>query len=252
METRPFLGLPLTRGMGIKDVCALIDPGGDGRFISFINPAAWYLIRKCPEYLDALRQMDFVLPDGQGVAFACRKLTGDFCPRVSFDMSSLAGPFFEKLKSCNKSVILVGAAPGVAEQVRTKLALEYPRLKVLKACDGFGALEEKAAEVMRLRPDAVVVGMGAPRQEQLLALLKNMSYEGVALTCGGFFDQYLEASEYYPPLIDRLQLRFAYRVYQEPRRLWRRYLIEYQWFIFAFLRAALKKIGRIEKDVGTV
>ncbi len=89
-----FLGLPLTVGVSVQNICDLIDNGNKPQFITFINPAAWHLKNKYPEYLPALQQMTFVLPDGEGVALACRKMTGLPCPRVSFDMSSLAGSFF--------------------------------------------------------------------------------------------------------------------------------------------------------------
>ncbi|MGE3623585.1 MAG: WecB/TagA/CpsF family glycosyltransferase, partial [Bdellovibrionales bacterium] len=66
-------------------------------------------------------------------------------------------------------------------------------------------------------------------------------YGGLAITCGGFFDQYLEGDKYYPDWVDTWNLRFAWRLYKEPRRLWKRYLIDYQFFIWTALGAALRK-----------
>ncbi len=122
--------------------------------------------------------------------------------------------------------MLIGGAPGVARQVREKLLLEYPGLNIPEVCSGFEEVDAMTSRVINLKPDIVIAGMGAPRQELLLIALKNNHYEGLAITCGGFFDQYLQATEYYPALINRLNLRFAYRLYKEPARLWRRYLIE--------------------------
>jgi exopolysaccharide biosynthesis WecB/TagA/CpsF family protein len=239
-QHKPFLGLPLTSDMSVQDVCNLLD-NRQGCFITFINPAAWSMAQKRSDYLAALQRMTFVLPDGQGVAFAARKLANRTCLRISFDMSSLADLFFKKLESTAKSVMLIGGAPGVADQVKAKLAREYPKLYVLHACDGFGDRDSKVVTAMRLNPDAIIVGMGVPYQEELLLALMDGGYDGLALTCGGFFDQYLQASEYYPPFVNRFHLRFVFRFYKEPKRLWRRYLIDYQSFVFACLRAAIER-----------
>ncbi len=236
-----FLGLPITIGMDAKDVCDLIGRADKGQFITFVNPYAWHVARENKEYLAALSQMTCVLPDGMGVAVACRKMTGFPCHRVSFDMTSAAGSFFTTLAVHDKTVMLIGGAAGVAEKVGEKLLKEYPGLRILKSLSGFDGLEVQVNQVMSVKPDVVIVGMGVPLQELLLARLKHNQYEGLAITCGGFFDQYLQATYYYPPLINRLNLRFAYRLYKEPGRLWRRYLIEYKEFISVFLGTLIKR-----------
>jgi N-acetylglucosaminyldiphosphoundecaprenol N-acetyl-beta-D-mannosaminyltransferase len=49
----------------------------------------------------------------------------------------------------------------------------------------------------------------------------------------------VEGAQYYPAWIDKWNLRFLYRIYMEPGRLWKRYLIDYQSFLFAAAKAAL-------------
>lgn len=239
-----FLGLPVTAGMQAQDICDLIGRNDKGIFITFINPYAWHMANENKEYLAALLQMTYVLPDGIGVAVACRKITGFPCHRVSFDMTSVAGTFFATLASQRKTVMLIGGAEGIAKHMSEKLQKEYPGLKITECLSGFNEPESIVSRVMSIKPDIVIVAMGVPRQELLLAQLKASQYHGLAITCGGFFDQYLQATEYYPPFIDRFNLRFAYRLYKEPGRLWRRYLIEYQRFIFLSLRAFIKGVTR--------
>lgn len=240
-ETIEFLGLPLTTGMQAQDVCNLIGKASNGIFITFINPYAWHVARANKAYSAALSQMTYVLPDGIGVAVACRKISGMNCYRISFDMTSVAGSFFATLTAQGKTAMLVGGAEGIAEKVSEKLQKEYPGLKIAGCVSGFGEPEAIVARIMGMNPDIVIVAMGVPRQELLLAKLKARGYQGLAITCGGFFDQYLQATQYYPAFIDRFNLRFAYRLYKEPGRLWRRYTIEYNYFVFLFLRALIKK-----------
>jgi N-acetylglucosaminyldiphosphoundecaprenol N-acetyl-beta-D-mannosaminyltransferase len=73
--------------------------------------------------------------------------------------------------------------------------------------------------------------MGAPLQERFLLQLADDGWHGIGFTCGGFLDQLIDGKNYYPAWADRLNIRFLYRLAKEPRRLWRRYLVDYQVFI---------------------
>lgn len=242
MATQPidFLGIPLSSGIGVEEVCQLLGEKKP-RLVTFINPQAWAMARKQPGYLSALKEMDAVLPDGQGVVWVCRLLTHKSCTRVSFDMTSLADSFFKTAVKKKISVFLAGGRPGVDEEVHTKLQAYYPELNIAGTMHGFGEFPAMTARIMEKKPGAVIVGMGAPRQEEFLLALREADYKGLAITCGGFFDQYLEANQYYPAWIDRFHLRFLWRLYKEPRRLWRRYLIDYQVFVWLTVKELVLK-----------
>src|SRR5690348_12816391 len=94
-----FLGLPLDTGVKSEDVIQLLRAKNKLRMVTFINPSAWALKKRHPNYLSLLKAMSLVLPDGEGVALACRKLARKDCTRLSFDMTSLADLFFKSLLS---------------------------------------------------------------------------------------------------------------------------------------------------------
>ncbi len=236
-----FLDLPLNAGVTVDSICELIGKRDESHFISFVNPQSWAMALRQPDYLEGLKQITMVLPDGGSVAYVCRLITRLECQRVSFDMSSLAGPFFETLCRDNAGVMLVGGKPGVTEQVSEKLRQRYRGLPVVGCDDGYGALDVKVANIMRVNPRVVIIGMGVPYQEKALLALRQAGFTGIAITCGGFFDQYLQSETYYPAWVDRLNLRFAYRIYMEPARLWRRYFIDYQVFIWRALLGAVTR-----------
>jgi exopolysaccharide biosynthesis WecB/TagA/CpsF family protein len=73
--------------------------------------------------------------------------------------------------------------------------------------------------------------MGTGKQELFLQGLANRGWHGIGITCGGYLDQLSGGFNYYPAVVDRLNLRFAYRLIKEPRRLWRRYLLDYPRFV---------------------
>ena len=139
--------------------------------------------------------------------------------------------------------MLIGGRPGVAAQAASRLAEAVEGLRVVEAMSGFCNYAEYGSAVRATKPDIIICGMGAPRQEELLVrLCRNGGWKGLGYTCGGYFDQLQERLNYYPLLIDKLNLRWLYRMIKEPRRLCRRYVIEYQQYAVALASHTLKKI----------
>lgn len=236
-----LLGLPITPSATIHDIVSRIGQRTQSVTVSFINPSVWAVQGEQPHYSQYLQRLSYVLADGIGVCLVYRWLTGAPCPRISFDMTSMAPLFFGRLQHIRGSLAVVGGAPDVAQQFAEKLQRSYPDIRLPVIEDGYGDHAPKIARILAAAPDAVIVGMGVPRQESFLVELATAGYKGCAVTCGGFLDQYIQAEHYYPVWINRYHLRFAYRFYKEPARLWRRYLIDYQLFIGLALRALLAK-----------
>jgi len=79
--------------------------------------------------------------------------------------------------------------------------------------------------------------MGSLVQESFLLALMGSGWRGLGFTCGGFLDQLSNGFNYYPKLVNALNLRWAYRLAKDPRRLWRRYLLDYPVFAFGLCKA---------------
>lgn len=240
-----FCGLPLTFGCGMEEVIerAFTRPKPPV-LTTFVNPHAYHLARKHPGYAADLRHFDFVLPDGIGVVWGVRLLTGRRIERMSFDSTSLALPVLERACRERRVVLLIGGRPGVAARAALRLQAHLPGLQIGGALDGFQDEAAYVRAVRSLRPDIVVCGTGAPRQEALLLhLVRQGGWCGLGYTCGGYLDQLEEGVRYYPPVIDAWNMRWLYRMAREPGRLWRRYAIEYQAFGRALCRGVLS--GRL-------
>jgi N-acetylglucosaminyldiphosphoundecaprenol N-acetyl-beta-D-mannosaminyltransferase len=117
----------------------------------------------------------------------------------------------------------------------------FPNIDYRGWRDGYQDQAAIRATIMQAAPDVVLCGMGVPHQERFLLALKQAGYKGIMISCGGFIDQLVQAENYYPDWIDRLELRWAWRIYREPRRLWRRYFIAYWPFIFATAPALARR-----------
>lgn len=246
MMQHNLLGLPVnfysTESEIAEDIRRAIQIG-DPLLVTFINPHAYWIVENNLSYQVNLEQFDIVLPDGIGLVYA-----GCFCGlrlnRVSFDTTSLAPHVLKLCEDHGFSVFLVGGEPGVADNAASVFQKAYPGLKVAGVSSGYFEDQQRVfEEINESLANVVIVGMGAPRQEDFLIKLKENGWTGVGITCGGYFNQSSSSIQYYPRIIDAINLRFLYRIFREPKRLWRRYLIEYIPFFVALSKHIAANIG---------
>lgn len=237
------VGIPVSpRPLG--EPARLAEPRTAAFVVTFVNPQACALARRHPGYTDLLERFDQVSCDGAGMVAAARLAGLREVRRESFDFTSLAAPVFEWAAGQGLRTGLVGGQPGVAAAAGTRLEALFPGLALAPAFSGYGAdVEAALAHHATHHTPVVVCGMGAPRQEAFLLDLIARGWSGTGFTCGGFMDQLLSAERYYPGWVDRLNLRFLYRLAREPRRLWRRYLVDYQLFCGRYLGLALRRLA---------
>jgi N-acetylglucosaminyldiphosphoundecaprenol N-acetyl-beta-D-mannosaminyltransferase len=233
------VGLTVDGAPDIQDVCAIIESHVSRRrrlLITFVNPASVAVARTHPTYPTSLGSFDLVLPDGWAMSAAIRLVHGISASRISFDATSLAPYVLTIAERRGASVALIGGVPGCADRAALRLREAHPKIRIVRCFDGYGDTKQKVVELAKLQPDIVLCGMGASAQEMLLLDLAEQGWNGCGFTCGGYFDQLSHGYEYYPKWIDAHNLRWAYRLAKEPRRLWRRYLLNYPVFVGRFLR----------------
>jgi len=166
-----------------------------------------------------------VLNDGVGLDIARRVLHGS-----SFDENLNGTDFvtaFLDSSAFDHRVFLLGARPEVVARAAERLARRWPRHVVAGFHHGFlREAEEPALEraIAAARPTLVLVGMGNPRQEQWIA--RNVPHVApCAMAVGAWFDFFSGTMPRAPLWLRRARLEWLYRLWREPRRLARRYLI---------------------------
>ncbi len=244
MRREELFGLPITPLPDIDTAMRLVERAshsGTGLLVTFVNPFAWRIARTRPDYPSMLAGFDLVLPDGIGVVKALAWVRGIVAARLSFDASSLYLPVFDRLDHDRRRLFVIGAAPGVAERAVARMHAEFPGIVIAGCLDGFRPQDEAASAILAASPDVVLCGMGAPHQERLLLELRRRGFSGIGFTCGGFLDQLAEKPHYYPVWADRTDLRWLYRLCREPRRLLRRYTLDYAPFVVATLTALARR-----------
>ena len=212
--------------------------------ITFVNPLGIKLVRAETGYHDTLQRMDAVFCDGIGLAMAARWFGRFPLERISFDSTSLAPRVFAFAREHGKSLVIVGGHPGVADVAADRIREAYPGIRILAALNGYVPPEMLLEKVAELDPDIVICGMGAPRQEAFLVSLADNGWSGVGFTCGGYLDHLGDRFDFYPAIVDRLNLRWLYRIAREPRRIGYRFLVEYAPFWRAVFRQAFSPTRR--------
>lgn len=240
-----FLGLPISVDYSAEQLLSSLRLQTESaQLISFVNPHAWFISQQQPDYIDHLNQLSLILVDGIGVIKALKSINNIDCTRLAFDFSSMAGPIFETCREEHLSISIVGGKTGIAKLAAKKLLRLYPGLHIESCWSGFGSDPINAiTSFSDTQPAVVICGMGAPRQEEFLLQLKESGWNGTGFSCGGFLDQMIQSGSYYPEWIDKNNLRFLYRLYKEPRRLSKRYFIEYLPFIKKVVHARIIKLG---------
>lgn len=203
----------------------------------FVNAHSINMCRQFQEYFDAVHRADLVLNDGVGLDLAARLHGASFPDNLNgTDLTP------ELLATANErrwSVYLLGGRPGVAEQAASALSVEFPHIRFCGAHHGYieGRETDIATTINRTRPDLLLVGMGNPRQEIFIdrVLRTHLSNVRLAIGVGAYLDFAAGRVPRAPRAIRALRLEWMWRLIQEPRRMWRRYLVGNWSFVFWIL-----------------
>ncbi|WP_415883595.1 WecB/TagA/CpsF family glycosyltransferase [Neptuniibacter sp. QD34_54] len=222
-----------------------------GLYVSFVNPLSLSIAKKDPEYINNLSKLDFVFSDGFLLANFVSRLTNEEVGRLSFDGNSLSPTIFSLLsKMLNNGerlkIAFIGGKDGIAAEASACISEVYS-IQCVYTRNGFfkdpSEYDSLVSELIERDVDFVLVGMGAPYQEHLLSFLKESDWTGCAFTCGGYMDQIVNSGDkYYPDFINRYNLRAPYRLLKEPKRLTKRYLIDYMPFYFCSILGFFKNV----------
>jgi N-acetylglucosaminyldiphosphoundecaprenol N-acetyl-beta-D-mannosaminyltransferase len=157
------------------------------------------------------------------------------------------------LNLCEHSVaqgfthFLYGGVPGVAEDLREKLVMRFPGLKIVgNYTPPFRRLNDSELSDLQqmirgTRPDFFWVGLSTPKQERFMAQYLSILPEAkIFIGVGAAFDLLTGRVRQAPAALQRAGLEWFFRLTQEPKRLWKRYLVNNPLFV---ARAARQLLG---------
>ncbi len=223
---------------------AAIDEGTRG-YICVTGVHGIMEAQRNPELATILNRALLVLPDGMPTVWVGH--TQGF-----HDMGRVFGPEL-MLNICARSVakgyshLLYGGDSGVADQLRDNLRRWYPGIKIVGAYSPpFRPLsqeeERQLVHIMeRAKPDITWIGISTPKQENFMAKYNQWLPATLMIGVGAAFDLHTGRIQDAPQWMKQSGLQWVHRLAQDPRRLWKRYLLNNPRFL---IKIALQ-LGRV-------
>lgn len=212
--------------------------------VAFVNAHCINEMYRSQPYNKAVRTADVILPDGSGMALATKLISGSACNNLNG--TDLAPALFEAAQAKGLSVFFLGARPGVAHRVCGNMKQLFPRLKIAGAHHGYFTEQENDAVITSInaaKPDIVLVAFGVPKQDVWLAENAHRISANITMGVGGLFDFLSGRIPRAPIFLRKTGLEWTYRLYQEPARMWRRYILGNPVFVARAVVDALSKRG---------
>lgn len=200
--------------------------------VGVVNAAKIVQMRADPQLRNSLLEADVLLADGQAVIWASRILGRPLPERIAgIDL-------FEKLLEVadrdGLRVYFLGARPAVLDKLLDAVRERFPGVVVAGSRNGYFTEEEApevAGTISQSRADMLFLGMPSPMKENFLARYGDGLRIPLLHGVGGSFDVLAGITRRAPDVWQRLGLEWAYRLLQEPGRLWNRYLTSNTAFI---------------------
>jgi N-acetylglucosaminyldiphosphoundecaprenol N-acetyl-beta-D-mannosaminyltransferase len=198
-------------------IASLVEAGGH-HLVATVNPEFIMRANRDEAFARVLESADLCLADGAGVVWAAKRqgcrlngpVTGTDLIRPLAAMCAIRGI----------RLFLLGAAPGVAGELATRLRAEHPGLEVAAyAGSRDPSSDDEAMKLIRAhRTQILLVAFGAPKQELWIARLKDRLDIAVGVGVGGAFDYLTGRVRRAPSWMRRAGLEWLFRLAQQPWR----------------------------------
>jgi N-acetylglucosaminyldiphosphoundecaprenol N-acetyl-beta-D-mannosaminyltransferase len=195
---------------------------------------------------DFIGRADAVYADGEGIVLGAR-LLGDWLPE-RLTAADLIWDLAEAWQRGEHSIYLLGGPPGLAEKAGEALNARFPGFRVAGTWRGHldaAGDREALADIAAKKPDVLAVGFGTPVQERWIAQYWD-ELQGVPLIwpVGALATYVAGAVPRAPAWMRDHGLEWAFRLYLEPRRMFRRYVVGNPLFLARVLGARAKSAVR--------
>jgi len=224
-----LFGVPidnLTLAETVDRIEEMIRSGGTHQHV-VVNVDKIVKLQRDPQLREAIRDCDLINADGQPIVWASRLLGQPLKERVTG--IDLFGALVERCAQRGFRPFFLGAREEVVQTMAGVLKAQHPRLQLAGWRNGYWINEEEAsvvAQVKQARPDVLFVALSSPKKEIFLRRWKAELQVPFVMGVGGTFDVVAGLVKRAPGWMQRCGLEWLYRLIQEPRRMWRRYLVD--------------------------
>jgi N-acetylglucosaminyldiphosphoundecaprenol N-acetyl-beta-D-mannosaminyltransferase len=206
--------------------------------VSSVNGAIVVYAHKDPNLKRAINNSWYVNADGMSVVWGLRFLGHKIPERAS------CPELFDKLIIlCEKKgykPYFLGAKEDVIKKTIENLKKKHPKLKIAGFRNGYFTEEEDlliAEEIKKSKADMLFLGISSPKKELFVEKCLKIMSVPFTFGVGGVFDIIAGKTKRAPVWMQRIGMEWIYRLMQEPKRMWKRYLITNSILIYYLLRA---------------
>ncbi|MFZ1395801.1 MAG: WecB/TagA/CpsF family glycosyltransferase [Candidatus Promineifilaceae bacterium] len=192
-----------------------------------------------PELRFLLQESDLLMADGMPLVWGARFLGLPLEERVAG--SDIVPMLAERAAKKGYSIYMLGAAPGIAQQAAVVLQEKLPNLVIagINSPPYSSVLEmsdEIVQDIRQANPDILLVAFGNPKQEKWIGMYRHQVNVPVMIGVGATLDFIAGYRARAPLWMQKSGLEWLFRLAQEPRRLWRRYVLDLVNFGYFFTR----------------
>lgn len=199
----------------------------------FVNVNSVNIATNNADFKKALTKADHIFADGSGVRIAARH--AGFNLKDNVNGTDLLPHLCRQSVHKHASIYLLGAEPGVANDAAKKLRETYPGLKIAGTHHGYfdkNNSKDVIARINHSQADILLVAFGSPIQEQWLIENRDQLHCSTALAVGGLFDFFSGKIPRSPLWLREMGLEWVWRLMQEPKKKFNRYVIGNPVFLF--------------------
>lgn len=247
--TENVLGYPVCvndRQTCVDDIAAWINSGTrEARWLACINPHSYVLALENAEFSGALRDADWLIPDGVGIVLASRAMGGQITERVTG--SDVFVGVMQQLDRIGGSVFFLGASNETLNNLCQRVTHDFPAVQIsgsysppFKSFFSQLEIDEMVSAVNAEKPDVLWLGMTSPKQDMWIHANLNRLNVRFAAGVGAVFDFYTGRVKRSHPIFQQLGLEWLPRLFQQPTRLWRRMFVSAPIFVWHIFKAKWK------------
>jgi N-acetylglucosaminyldiphosphoundecaprenol N-acetyl-beta-D-mannosaminyltransferase len=208
-----------------------------------INAGKVREMERSPLLRKALADADLVIADGVPIVWASHLFGRSLPSRVNG--TDLMEATFAAAEKHGVPIYLLGARADVLEKAVSVIAGRHPSLEIAGQRDGYFTDEEEhgvAVAIAESGARLLYLAISSPKKELFLHRNREALGDVVAIGVGGSLDVIAGVTKRAPRFMQRSGLEWFYRLLQEPRRMWRRYLIGNAAFVWITLRDLVREL----------
>jgi N-acetylglucosaminyldiphosphoundecaprenol N-acetyl-beta-D-mannosaminyltransferase len=232
----------------IDDFCNIVSDSiiqGNKIIIASQNLHGIYIVHKDPSVKSFYDKVSKIHIDGMPLVYLARIFGYPARREHRITYLDIIFPLMDKCAKHGWRVYYLGGKPGVSDVAANHLRLVYPKLQIETHHGYFQKTGIENVEILNklrdFKTQVVMVGLGMPLQERWILENFDQIEANVILTTGACFD-YLAGVVATPPRwMGWVGLEWLFRLLSEPKRLWRRYLVEPWYILFLVIKELIRK-----------